>query len=571
MQTQEEKLQKKLIRYKTEISSCLGKEPTLNKKIIIQDENSIVEIPDIDISFGTNHNDKQIAIARWIFNLKIKEREPIIDFLLSKESFRLFLDQDFDIEHQYYDFVEIFLNIITIQWLVEIDKIAGSSDARKMDISKRLGFKDKEYFTLGELTHIIFHCYRNNVSASHIFNYFTYLLNEGIEKNSSKLELFKKMRNWFSIQFKYTEQALPILVTKRHFEIINELHNIGSKASAKKIGEKLNLSYNVINIDFKRLYDKYIIYWKENIKQYKLGIYQHFIRITLSNVEYLEPIKKLLKSYQDNISYVNIGRNKDGYIILANIECSFLIHQKLNWHLEKLVNEGKIESFFFSMVRRRRNTSSFIIDHKLEYTEETYKQLLTNPTKYPCCKLVLLDERFDVSNSKTNRKTTIDENILLYFTILSGRHLGKAHYLFRPLQYILELCEKNNINTEDNSAFMYFVNQLDIRCHRLGLLEYYLNINNNFYNSGIYVELLNELNKRKLEKLIEKLEIFAGLWNFEFLDRTILFFPKNSSDRIFHEILIEFLNENDIKYLISNSVVDHNIATREIVYHKIIT
>ncbi len=569
-QIETEKFQRKFKKSITEISRFLDKIPVRERTIVIQAEDSEVTISDIDIAFGVIHEENQIIYGKWILDVKVKEREPIIEFLIAKESFKLFFDYEFSPEHQYYDFFEIFLNILTIQWLVELDIVAGLSDAKKMDIFKRTGFQDKDYIKLRDFTYIIHHSYRNDISPKSIYNYILFLLTEGINKEISKNELFEKMLKWFKKQFELQEVALPLTITKRYFDIISELYTLGFKTSAKKIGEKLDLSYNVINIDFKRLYDKYSVSWQQNIKQYKLGIYPYFIRIFVSNNEHLETTKKVLDPYQDNIPFLNVGRFEEGSVITAYIECSHLIHQQLEFQFEKLAKKKVIIDHFFSMIRRKRISSAFVIDEELEHNKETYNQLLNNPDNFPIQKLIFLDEKYDFTPPARKRKLTIDENVLYYLSILKGRHLGKAHYLFSPIPVILELCEKNNINTEDNAAFMYFVNQLDIRCRRLGLLDYYLSYNNNFYSSGLYLELFLDPNSEKVSRLLEKLENFVGLIVLEFHERLMIIFPKNESDKVLMDSLKELMSKEDFQYKMYNQIVDPKYQSRNIFYHKII-
>ncbi|NHJ49223.1 MAG: hypothetical protein FK733_15650 [Asgard group archaeon] len=562
-------LQSKYKEYKAKISDFLEREPIKKKEMKIQDFNSDIEIPDIDIAFGAIHDDDSIIIANWVFNLKVKEREPVLDFLVAKECFRLFLEFDIKSDNNYYDFSEIFLNVITLQWLVMEDKIAGLSDAKKMDIFKRCGFKDRDYYSLKDFTSTIFFTYRYETNPLLIFKQYEFLLKEAINKDIANEDIFKRMKEWFDRQFELEEVALPIFITERHFNVINELIEIGSKASAKMIGSKLDLSYNVINIDFKRLYDKYLVYWAQNFFLPKLGLYPYYFRITLPDESQFETLLKILILYKDNMDYLLTGKSDEGFIVTSNINCSHFVHQELNFQLEKLLKKKTIKNYFFSMQRRKRITASFSIDEKLEYDQGTYNNLLNNPSKYNYKKVVLLDELYDTSYVK-KRKSTIDENVLLYLSILKGRHLGKAHYLFNPVELILKLCEINNVNTQDNTAFMYFINQLDMRCRRLKLLNYYLNVNAQQIAKAFYLELIVNPNDKVSKEIIHKLEIFANISILEFIDRTLIIFPSNNNDRLLHDSLLSMLDNLELNYKMYSLTPDLTSIQREIRYNNIV-
>jgi hypothetical protein len=244
-------------------------------------------------------------------------------------------------------------------------------------------------------------------------------------------------------------------------------------------------------------------------------------------------------------------QNQTGEILVGLLYCPHVVQANLDENFTKLQKKGIICNYIFYQLRKQKRYCT-ITQKEFKATAENYKKLITNPPDFTYETLLILDEETDITKiPKRKRKLAIDDNLLTYFSIYGARNLRRVDYMFFPLEELFGLCERNDINPEDSRKLNDFVNQVELRLFRLGLIDYFLNIENiGTYSNVLYFELTINPNDPKVSALVDKFKIFSALVCFEFIDKVIIGFPNISLNHPAKEIVEEEFKKLDIEYLI---------------------
>lgn len=536
--------------------------------IKIQDENSPSAIPDYGPFFGVVYEEGKMILANWLFKLPKREEETIVYLLLVREGFRLYLNQRIQQPVPYSKFCEIMLNIIAAVWIIQEEQYDFVVSPQMNYIRARTAFDDTKHFQQDEWDVFLLTCHRYEIGARQLFEQLIERINLAIQNNQTIDELLENYRAWFRNQIEKREIiALPLYVEKRDFEIIKSLLSLGvENSSAKNIGKRLNCSHDIINTAFKELYEKYNVYWYAMVNYLMLNLYPYFFRLTLKD----KKTKKYLFRKFKSIPYIEElyeGRSDKGQIFSALFSCPHILHNNLAAYFEKLSGKGLIKDYFFQRLRRKKLVANLSLN-KLQPTTDTYQQLLNDSREFDYHTLVLLDKEFEITRPHKTKKAFFDEDILHFLSILCARHLPKGYYMCFPLTELYDLCKKNDIDTKDSRSLNYFVNQLEIRCRRHGLLDYILNIQKVAYASSIvYFELFIDPGDKTgfIEKILRAPSTSVYL---EFYDRIIIGFPMMSLEHPFQEILKNELEEEGINYFTYNNKINLELD-RFISYQKL--
>jgi len=522
-----------------------------NPTISIQKTDSEIEIPKHGYSFGVKQEENKIIIANWIYKLQKKELPIIIEFLLIREAFRLFLYKKIPDRANYQDLIEILLNIITLNWIVTEEQLR-LIDPKIIFIRSRTPFKDTKEFRHLNWEWVIIDSHKYRISSYKLFTKLIELVEKGIEQKLSQKNIADDYLNWVEgIKQKENFKALPITFKQKHFDMLIAMVELGAlKASAKKVGEKIGKSYNVVDISFKELFDEYFLFWRSKPNINLLKLYPYFFRLTLTSKDYLTTIIRKLKPIQYIKEFDFHILENGGCVLTGTLDCPLVISNKLANYFEKIAKQGFVQDYFFQMMSEQKGLSTITTD-ELELTKKTFEQLTTNPEKFAIKTLEIFDYNYEITKAPKLKKAIFDKNVISYISLIAGRYLGKAHYMFSDVDKGYKFFAENNIDHADSKAYKSFMSQLDFRCRRLGVLDYFLNIQyvGNFNNS-LYIEIIEDPESEKLNEYLTKISVFSSMIITTFNDRVTIHFPKITYDTPLREVLTESLDKYQFDYLI---------------------
>ena len=96
---------------------------------------------------------------------------------------------------------------------------------------------------------------------------------------------------------------------------------------------------------------------------------------------------------------------------------------------------------------------------------------------------------------------------------------------------------------------MYYVNQIDIRCRRLGIVDYGLYFREiHTMKFGMYFEFKINSGNEKLQEVIFKLERLGEMLRIDLIDRILLIFPYTRTDLLVREVIEKLLVKNNLDY-----------------------
>ncbi|NHJ48907.1 MAG: hypothetical protein FK733_14070 [Asgard group archaeon] len=135
----------------------------------------------------------------------------------------------------------------------------------------------------------------------------------------------------------------------------------------------------------------------------------------------------------------------------------------------------------------------------------------------------------------------------MFLSTVILHRLGHVYYICRPVELKFELCEKKDIDTTKTPEVMDFINQMDIRLRRLGLVDYFLYFKEFIHiKKALYFELIE--NPEEISEFVKKLEVFGDMMTISFLDRVVIYFPEVKYDSMFREFVEKLLMEKNITH-----------------------
>ena len=102
---------------------------------------------------------------------------------------------------------------------------------------------------------------------------------------------------------------------------------------------------------------------------------------------------------------------------------------------------------------------------------------------------------------------------------------------------------------------MSFINKMEHRCVRLGLLDYKLSLwIKSSHSNSLNFELLVNPKDKRIEKLTTDLKVLASLSVTEFLDRVNFTFQGVHFDKYLVDIIKKKISDYDIEFIFSESI-----------------
>lgn len=517
-------------------------------RVFFQNKSCTIEVFCKGKNFGVIREGNHLVLANWLTDLPQKAQEALIDFLLTKETFRDYFESELASHDRFTDLLEIILGIMAILWLINRKGLNSYRHKNIGFIQQRIAFTEKDPISRMDWEYYSSSAFYNEISVLQLYGKLRTLVKKGLRNNSPQKELIKELDLWFkSFDRENNDSFFPIKMRERHYDIFEALRSIGfAKSSAKNIGAKLGLKHDVINTAFKEMSDLYLTFWHPQINFLKLKLYPFIFRVNLPKASYKNKLLAKLREvpYCNNILE---GGKKGEQIIFGSLKCPLIIHNQLQAFFENMAKQDMISDYFFKTPRRRTLFSSVILTDS-QYSIKSYRDLMNNPAKYGVKTYTLLDELIDITKSPKRKKTIFDPNVLGFLAILRGRLLNKGDYGVYVPEFI-ELLEMNQIDSKDTTATMRFINQFEHRCKRLGLLKYHLTLwKKSTHRTNLYCEILVEPNNEELLQLIDKFKLLASLTKTEFLDRVLLTFQGVSGKAIFRKAIEQELKQTKLPY-----------------------
>jgi hypothetical protein len=570
-----QKLNMKFQEIVTKIENYLQRPaPDTIPEIKMQEENDRRDIPDIGRNFGTHFDEKNnyLILANWLTNLLKREQKGIEEFLLVRECFRLFLHDLIPLNHPFTRLTEIVLQNIAMLWLIEEYNYSILSSPIIYIRGRAEGYEEEGILMSEHWVYFLINCNKYNITALEVFNILVTQITEALEKERDLEEVGWVLIRWLKAKMPSTDSSgLPLFIEKqRNFEVVKALASVDYKeSSAKKIGEMINRSHNVVNIGFKELHENYNFYWWPSINLLKLRLYPYFFRLTISGIDNKKLIaKKILENKYIRFLREKINEKDDEVILVGYLQCPLYSQQKLAHYFERVEKKGYLKDFFIQQIRNKMISYS-VSKNKIEQTRTNYQKLFCETDKEKFCNITL-NKEYDITDLSDIKKEVFAEDILIFISTLMARFPGKAHYSFKPIEIIYELLAKNDIDTTDIAASMYYISQMEIRCLRLGIFDYYLNPREfGTFGKALYFELNPEPNLEQMGEIVDLFKRTAEMVILTLYDRIIIYFPQVKDDSIFREFIEDILKGYNIQYLVTQISYAQDIKTPKILYHEL--
>lgn len=529
----------------------LHKSPEKKKyKIYKQIEESLIEIPSVGFFYGiAKQNDKYI-VANWLLSLPVREKKIILDFLFVKEAFRISIEKICELQNTYPNFIEIVLNNIAFSWLMETKKLQSIYERNTGFIVQRLqspeedDFRNRLFFKLQQAVYYN----KDDITVFKLIQRFISYLSDGVKNNLSENKLFKKLELWINeYESKVDPSALPIKMKSKHIEILKNLQKFGIKQStAKKIGQELNLQHDAINYHYREMMDLHVIYWLPRINYSLLSLYTYGFKVILPSNKSGEKLIQMLKGIP-YIKYLVKGHISKQKVFYASFECPHILHQNLDVYFESMKKKGYIEDYFFKRPRKL-SLYSTVTPNKYKQDENLVNQILEDKSDLDLYKFTFQKETIDFSSESKRKSHLFDENVLGFISTLKGRLLPKGSYI-TFIDKFIDFCKDNKIDVSNSTEVMDFLNSLNRRCIRLGLLKYVITLwLKSSHTNNLYYEIPLNSDNDKLDFLENRLSTFGTLTKVAYSDRLFLSFQGISKDHKFKKIIDDFIQSLEIHF-----------------------
>ncbi|MFW9923067.1 MAG: hypothetical protein ACFFDW_07230 [Candidatus Thorarchaeota archaeon] len=470
-----------------------------------------------NVSFGINRTNDTIKFGKFLFNYAQKTQTNLLIFLVIKESIVHF------IEKQLTEIDEIIIYIITLLKIrelfemssYEVPFIASIHRFFPQEISSYSNFY---YINLMQLL------YTRKINSVEIFNLYIKWIDEKLP--DSKIP--DSLKTWVAEKtITINDNIAPIFLNKKQVQIIECLLEQGEEnGSSSNVAKTLNMTRSPVRLQFMHLNETYSTYWRAEINYEKLGLFNYFFKIVVSNEQNFNIILNKLVS-EKYLRSIFTGKINNSLVLYSPaLICPFIVGENLGAYFEKLSRDNLIEDYTLQLVRGRQYFTTITTHPIKSPTLKTFSSFLENE-KNNLRKYVFSTEEKKYSHEDLYDLTHIDDNLLFFLSIIRGKSLQKARYHMLVSELPL-LYEKNKIKISDVDAQTYFLNQIEIRAKRRNLLNYKLYMRN-FATRGVDVCIIEipTINQSfdELQKLISKLRIFSYLTQMNLFDRIILALP----------------------------------------------
>ena len=449
------------------------------------------------VSIGIERKGGEIRIANsLIMTKKSRHIRYLLYFVVVKVSLIQFITNEID------EIEEAFLNVLTVLWL-------------------------RENFNIQSTDSVIFRAINSRIYSSSIdgidYTHFSFFLNQLFARKKKFKEVFEVYRNFTEVEslkgkelfdalikWEYSlysdlEIIAPIYLNEQLHTTIQLLLELGCEnANVETIANKMNVHPNTVRRNYKILMDKFAIHWSANIHLEKLNLHRYFLKIITNKTENIEKLTRIVwnKLPYNNRIFLGEMNNFNKIIYSPTLFCPHIVAENLDAKLTKLSNLGEITDYSLREIRE-----------KIHYGAITTAP--TSPTLKYFKKILKTDKQsknlfaYTYSHWKENftleiidKTKQFDYNLLFFLSIITNKPLLKSGLSIRN-QTALKLFELNNIALTNTIAQADFLNQLEIRAKRRGLLNYSFSImKKNPRRSDSTIFEIPTVNKQSEERLL---------------------------------------------------------------------
>lgn len=536
-----------------------------------QEENTL-EISDLGLSFGTKYDkDTMVILGNWMLNLTEKERIILEDFIVAREAFRVYMNQDIPEKHNYDRFTENILQLLTVLWIIEDYPKMLTSYHVSVVRQRTDAYEDEEHILKSDAwVYFMSKCVQHDIFSKAIYPVFVSQVKDAIKEEKPIADLAWLLMRWMKALLpEEFSTALPFHIKKeRYYDLIKTMGERNYEtSSALQISEVVGKSHNSVTVSFKQLMDDFGIFWFPNIDILKIKLYPYFMRIHTKKKTHHDSLVEKLKS----IKYCRMIReniSNDEYILVGWIEGPLIVYEQLLEYLEKLKNKELVTNYFLKQIRHKKVTWS-ISTKELTPDEETYQQIFNTTDDESCTTITAMDDKYELASLGQGKEEFFSEEALMFIAGLMSKHLGKSSIMFRPIEIAYELCEKNGVDSEDSGKVRDFINQIEIRCRKLGIFDFILFHREFFhFKKALYFEIPLTQSKQVIIDLLEKLEKTSEMIRLALMDEVIVIFPEVKYDDIAREQIEKLLLEKNIQSKCFQLNYHSGLKVRKFMYHE---
>ncbi|MHA1212449.1 MAG: hypothetical protein ACTSSH_08315, partial [Candidatus Heimdallarchaeota archaeon] len=342
----------------------------------------------------------------------------------------------------------------------------------------------------------------------------------------------------------------PIFMSQRLLSVFNHLFELGyEKGTTSTISKLMKVHQNTIRNVFVELMSDFTTFWRPIFNLERINLYPYLFKLRLNSKSKTNDLLATLERipYLRNIYF---GSEKSGSEIIysPSLICPHIISELLREEFEKLLNKNLIDEYTLQLQREKIQYGTITTRPFNPTVSNFQKHLKKNLDQEIFTRYEFSNEKKDFSMEFDSEKMKIDTNLLHFLAVLRTKSLVKARYGVWVDQFN-NLCNNNDIPLSNVQDQMNFLNQLEIRARRRGLLDYFL-ITRKSYSfadvSGIEIPT-DEISDKDFDEIIERVRIFSSLGEFKLYDKTILIIPGITYNHPIADVLMELLEKEGLK------------------------
>jgi len=502
---------------------------------------------EFSVTYGISRSSKTITLAKWIFDLPKMIKNYILQFIAVKESIIHYFS--LDKENSFNEIEEVIANITSILLLAEVFSINAFDSPLIASIRARIYPSEicgKDNAFWDNLLHLLF---SKKISFAEVLKLSKEIFSNRTEDITQE-DIIKVFSNWvFDSTVKEEDVIIPIYLTDRLISIIDQLLEFGYEVgTSPNIAARMNLHENTIRNQMKYLTEHYSTFWRPEFNLEKLNLNNYLLKIKFLDPNFFEKVNQMLI----DIPYVKqLYHNKYAekrIIYTTQINCPHIIVNNLDAKLLELQKKDIIDSYTLQIIREKKHYAT-ISNYPFEPSKKTFQDLINGKHNQ-------ILRKFMFSHSKKEFLMEIEDDVpfdynLLYFlSILRNKYLLRSRYGV-AISELPKLYDLNNISNVDVIKQTDFLNQIEIRARKRGLLTYcfYIRSLTRRGSDILITEILDIDNypEKLLDEIIEKLRVFSFLGKTTLHDRIILTMPGVSHKHYIKEIIQSELNKANIK------------------------
>jgi hypothetical protein len=502
---------------------------------------------DFSITYGYLRSNGLIILADWLFDLPKMIKNYMLQFIIVKESILHYFNVKKD--HIFSEIEEVITNITSILLLAEVFSINAFDSPLIASIRARIYPSEicgKDNVFWDNLLRLLF-C--KKIPFANVLKLAKEIFSNRTEDITQE-DIINVFSKWvFDTAVKEEDVIIPIYLTNRLISIVDQLLEFGyENGSAPNIASKTNLHENTIRNQMTYLTQHYSTFWRPEINLEKINLNNYFLRIQMKDSNSFEKVSQMII----NIPYVMSvyhGKYPENQIIYSpHLFCPHIIANNLDAKLLDLQNKKIIDNYTLQITREKKHHAT-ISNYPFEPKKKTFQDLIDGKHNQILRKYVFSHSKKEFS-MEIEDDIPFDYNLLYFLSILRSKYLLRSRYGV-AISELPKLYELNDISSVDVIKQTDFLNQIEIRARKRGLLTYCFFIRSlTRRGSDILVTEIKNIDdypKKLLNEVIEKLRVFSFLGQITLHDRIIFTMPGVSHQHYIKEIIQNELNKTEME------------------------